>query len=112
MAVVSIMAFDIAFVDAPASMGHPLVLVRLPWCLALSDEALLVLLGCVPCSPYWFVVEVVLWITVDPFKSCSSLLIDLQVVLVQGLLPVLCLPVIQCGGSFIGSQGGISLPPP
>ena len=39
------------------------------------------------------------------------MLVDLEVILVKGLLPVLCLSVVEGGCSFIGGQCRISLSP-
>ena len=90
----------VALVAAP--VWGPLVFVGLPWELALVDESLLVLLGVVPCSADWLLVDVVLRVFVDFLQSGRCLLVDLQVILVQCLLPVFCLSVIERAGSLVG----------
>ena len=99
----------LALVATP--VWYPLVLVGLPWSLALVDEALLVLFCGMASPPDWFVVNEVLGIFVDLLKSGGCLFVDLEVILVQGLLPVLCLSVVEGGCSFIGGQRRIALSP-
>ena len=97
----------------PTSMWFPLVLVRFPGKLALTDEPFLVLFGAVPCPSDWLLVDVVLWtLVLYLLQSSGSLSVDLQVILVQCFLPVFCLSIIDRGGSFIGCQGCVSLAPP
>ena len=86
--------------------------VGLPWELALVDEPFLVLLGVMPCSADWLLMDVVLWIFVDLLQSCGSLFVDPKVILVQRLLPVLGLLIIDRGGPFVGCQGSIPLASP
>ena len=84
---------SVALVAAP--MRFPLMFVGLPWELALVDEPFLVLLGVMPCSADWLLMDVVLWIFVDLLQSCGSLFVDPQVILIQSLLPVFGLLIVE-----------------
>ena len=99
----------LALVAAP--VGNPLVLVGLPWCLALVDEPFFVLLGGVSSSLHWLVVDVVLGIFKDLFKPGCCLFVDLHMVQVKGSLPVLSWSVVERGSSLICSERCISLAP-
>ena len=79
----------LALVAAP--VGNPLVLVGLPRCLALVDEPFFVLFGGVSSSLHWLVVDVVLGIFKDLFKPGCCLFVDSKMILVQRLLPILCM---------------------
>ena len=100
----------VALVTAPVCL--PLVFVGLPWELTLVDEPFLVLLGVVPCSADWLLVDIVLWIFVDLLQSCCGLRVDPKVILVQRLLPVLRMLVIYRGGPFASRKGSIPLASP
>ena len=95
----------------PTPMWNPLMLVGLPWCFALVDEALLVLLGSVTSSPHRLVVDVVLWIFEDLLQSGCRLFVDLQMIEVKGFLPVFSVSIIESGCSLIGSKRSITLSP-
>ena len=84
----------------------------LPRELALVDEPFLVVLGVVPCSAHWFLMDVVLWVFVDLLEPCCRLFVDVEVVLVESPLPGFCMLIVDCGCPFIGCQGCIPLPPP
>ena len=95
----------------PTSMWDPVVLVGLPWCFALVDEALLVLFGGMTSTANRFVVDVVLGIFEDLFKSGCCMFVDLQMIEVKSFLPVLSMSIIEGGCSFIGSKRCVSLSP-
>ena len=95
----------------PAPVRGPLVLVWLPWELALVDESFFVLLRGVSRSADWFVVDVMLWVFENLLQPGCCLLVDAHVVLVEGFLPVLSLFVVECACSFVGCKGSISLSP-
>ena len=95
----------------PTPVWYPLVFVGLPGSLALVDEPFLVLFGGMASPPDWFVVEVVLGILVDLLEPGGGLFVYLEVILVQGVLPVLCLSVVEGGSPFVGGQCSISLSP-
>ena len=95
----------------PAPVGGPLVLVGLPWELALVDESFLVLLRVVSRSADGFVMYVMLGVLEDLLQAGSCLLVDAHVVLVEGFLPVLSLFVVECASSFVGCKGCIPLSP-
>ena len=58
----------LALVATP--VWYPLVLVGLPWSLALVDEAFLVLFSGMASPPDWFVVDVVLGILASRAAAC------------------------------------------
>ena len=95
----------------PTSMWDPLVLVGLPWCFALVDEALLVLLGGMTSTANRFVMYVVLGVFEDLLKSGCRMFVDLQMIKVKSFLPVLSMSVVEGGCSFIGSKCSVSLAP-
>ena len=92
-------------------MWDPLVLVGLPWSFALVDGPLLVLFGGRARTADWFVVDVVLGIFEDLFKSGCCMFVDLQMIEVKSFLPVLSMSIIEGGCSFIGSKRCVSLSP-
>ena len=79
----------VALESAPVWL--PLVFVGLPWELTLVDEPFLVLLGVVPCLPDWLLMDKVLWVFVDLLQSGCCLFVDSKMILVQRLLPILCM---------------------
>ena len=93
----------------PAPVRFPLVLLWLARELALVNEPLLVLLGVVPCSADWFLMDVVLWSFVYLLEPRCRMFVDLEVVLVKCPLPGFCTLIEDC---CIGGPGGIPLPPP
>ena len=95
----------------PTSVWDPLVLVGLPGCFALVDEALFVLFGCMTSSANRFVMDEVLGIFEDLFKSGCRMFVDLQVIEVKSFLPVLRLSIVEGGCPLIGSQRCIALSP-
>ena len=95
----------------PTPMWNPLVLVGLPWCFALVDEALLVLFGSVPGTARRLFVDVVLWIFEDLLQSGCRLFVDLQMIEIKGFLPVFSMAIIECRCSLVGSQCSVPLTP-
>ena len=84
----------------PTPVGGPLVLVGLPWKLALADESLFVLFGVVPCPSDRFVMDVMLGILKDLLQPSCRLLVNLHMVLVKRGLPVFCLFALELALSY------------
>ena len=80
-----------------AAVGLPLMFARLPWLLALSDEGLFPLLGFVANCSAWLGVQVVILVIIDFGQTCSRMLVDLEVILVEDALPGFFVWVVDAG---------------
>ena len=93
-----------------AAVGLPLMFARLAWLLALGDEGLFSLLGLVSGGSTWFGVQVVFLVLIDFGQTRGRMFVDLQVVLVEDVLPSFFVWVVDAGCPLPCRQGCISLP--